>query len=153
MLIRKASIKDVNAIHGLIVTNLTQVNVQDYPDDVIEFMIQYYNTTQIEKWILEKRIFLVAFSDDILVGTVMLDNREVKGLYVNPSFHGKGVGKKIMTYLEQQVIGETLELYASITAYSFYKKIGYTTIEEVVDPQMGRAYLMRKDIKHGGTNE
>ncbi len=71
MFIRRASIKDVDAIHNLIVTNLTQVNVQDYSDDVISFMIQYYNTTQLEKWILEKRIFLVAISDDALVGTVM----------------------------------------------------------------------------------
>ncbi len=56
-------------------------------------MIQYYNTTQL-KMILEKRIFLVAISDDALVGTVMLDNHEVKGYMLIQLFHGKGVGKK-----------------------------------------------------------
>lgn len=56
-------------------------------------------------------------------------NNEVCGLYVNPDYHGQGVGTALLKAAETaaQASGTPLtQLEATITAQGFYEKHGYT---------------------------
>ena len=138
MVIRESDRIDVEGIHELIQLNLSTVNSKDYPSEVISFMKSYYSLKNIEKWIDELRISLVAESDTEIVGCIMLDEKEIKGLYVHPDMHSRGIGKKLVDTLESKIVGETLILYASLTAHKFYESLDYTNIEMVDDTCVGK---------------
>lgn len=143
-MIRSAESKDLMEIHALIQENLESVNSKDYPDAVIAFMKAYYSEANLQKWFEERPLFLVYLEADEVMGTVMLDGHEVKGLYVKQTCHSKGVGRQLMAALEASAHVEELILYASLTAHEFYESVGYKTIKKVNDQEMGMAYLMSK---------
>lgn len=146
MIIRDANKGDVKAIYEIIQNNLLFVNSLDYPKHVIDFMSDYYSESNIEKWIKEFTMFLVAEEDNKVIGSVALDKNEIKGLYVGTSNQRKGVGRKLINELEFRSVGKKVILYASLTAYDFYKYLGYNTVERDDDPNMGVAYLMEKEL-------
>ncbi|MBR7165595.1 MAG: GNAT family N-acetyltransferase [Clostridia bacterium] len=46
-------------------------------------------------------------------------------LYVLPEYAGKGIGSKLLAYIEDKVMAERITLNASDGAVSFYEKRGY----------------------------
>jgi aminoglycoside 6'-N-acetyltransferase I len=60
---------------------------------------------------------------------------EVKELAVHPALHGKGVGSAVMLALETRMAKDgitaiSLQTSRAIPAYYFYRKIGYTDVED-----------------------
>ena len=146
MNIRKATKNDINQIIDIINNNLTVINALDYPKPVIDFMLAYYSKENIDKWIDDFTLFLVAEEDAKVVGNVALDGNELKALYVAPKKQGKGIGRKLINDLENRSKGKKIFMYASLTAYDFYTRLGYTTVRKEEDPQMGMACLMEKEL-------
>jgi len=67
-------------------------------------------------------------------GRVVFSTGELSSLYVSPDASGKGVGKKIMTELENAACAKglvSLWLNASMNARSFYKSCGFAGDEQV----------------------
>jgi ribosomal protein S18 acetylase RimI-like enzyme len=61
----------------------------------------------------------------------------IKELAVHPALHGKGVGSILMQALEAHMkksgtVAIALQTSCTIPAYSFYRKLGYTEVEENV---------------------
>lgn len=143
-MIRKVTINDSKLLTSLIHKNLTEVNSNDYSEHVINFMKTHYSLENISKLILRQDNFYVFEEQDVVIGCVILDNCEIKCLYVNPTAHKKGIGKILMNFIEELNLCSELSLYASKTAYEFYKKLGFKYISDAKDPDYGPSYFMKK---------
>lgn len=88
----------------------------------------------------------VAFIDGRIVGFGDAKGSYIDRLYVDPDYFRLGVGKALLSYLEQ---GEQypLEVYASKTALLFFVSQGYVVEKENIVVRLGinlSNYFMRK---------
>jgi len=143
-MIRQAKEDDLNSICELIHENLRKVNSSDYTEHVINFMISHYSLEKVLSLITSKDNFYVLEDKKKILACVLLDNCEVKALYVNSTSHKHGIGKKLMLYIENLNLCSELSLYASETAYIFYKRLGYKLVSPTDDPDFGVSYFMTK---------
>jgi len=68
---------------------------------------------------------------------------QVRFVAVDPNIHGKGFGRKIMAAVEQSSINKgnsKMILQARENAVEFYKRLGYTLVEE--------SYLLFGQVQH-----
>jgi len=80
--------------------------------------------------VLEKRIIVVAADGAMVVGFGQLnpDAGEVDAVYVLPERQGEGIGRMLLSDLEEQARARgitTLELSATLNAAKFYERAGY----------------------------
>lgn len=83
---------------------------------------------------IQEKIMIVAEQVDDILGLGILDvgNQEVGAVYIHPKATGKGVGRKVLSELEQKAAQngvDHLSLRSTINAVGFYKKCGYTGSE------------------------
>ncbi|GAA2689706.1 GNAT family N-acetyltransferase [Actinoplanes palleronii] len=84
-----------------------------------------------------------------LVGTVSRDGNKVFTMFVHPRAHGQGVGRQLMTHIEDLAAADGfdhMETGASITGHGFYQRIGYTDVR-VSDTDFGINYILRKPLR------
>ena len=117
---------------------LREVNSADYPPDVIEGLAASFTPEKVARF-PEGRETFVAESGGAVVGTASLarDNSTPEEKYVCltvfvlPEYHGRGVGKALISRVEQAARdkGATcLQVPSSVTALSFYAKLGYVPV-------------------------
>ena len=146
--IRGFQYEDAQKVSYLIRKALTDVNSRDYPQDVIQFMVESYSPRRI----IEKssnRLTYVAVDYDQILGTVSLEDNIISALFVNPRFHRRGIGTKLMMHVESVTRKRghrSVRLGSSITAYEFYKKRGYIAIGEEYSEKLGKFIMMEKDL-------
>jgi len=100
-----------------------------------------------------ERDYFVAVDEDIR-GVIGLKDNEVKTFFVDPKYHGKGIGSSLLTHIES-VISERgyiiSKVYSSVSAKSFYEKQGYSIIREdssvAGEGTMLRYYMQKKITK------
>ena len=63
--------------------------------------------------------------EKLLAVAALKQKKHVLMLYVLPSEQKKGIGKKLLEYMEKQCKSERITLNASDVAVSFYQKYGY----------------------------
>lgn len=143
-MIRHAKIDDLTSICELIHENLRKVNSSDYTEHVIDFMVSHYSSNKVRNLVLNSEHFYVYEDNNTLLACVLLDKCEAKALYVNTKAHKRGIGKKLMLHIEKLGICDEITLYASETAYIFYKRLGYKLISEADDPDYGPSHFMKK---------
>lgn len=127
MIIRKARKSDVRKISLMRRKTIRAINSKIYPKKIIEILIEKNSTKNILQKMKERMIFC-AFENDILLGTIDFEGNKIGGLYVNPKYLKKGIGKKLLDYLEtysKKKGVKRLMLYSTLTAEKFYIKQGY----------------------------
>jgi len=134
MHIRKATIHDARRISYLIRKNTEKVEENNYSEAQISAW-KLANSPKAIINLLKKRTMFCAFRNGKLIGTIGLQGSEVVGAYVSYSKRGKGIGKKLLSYLEkyarkQQI--QRLELTSTPSAVNFYKSLGYQAKRSVV---------------------
>lgn len=148
IMIREFLYEDAIKVSYLIKKALTEVNSKDYPQNVIQFMVDNY----LPKRIIEKsskRLTCVAVYHNRILGTVSLEGNHISSLFINPRYQRRGIGTKLMMYVESiaRTKGhKSVNLGSSITAYEFYKKLGYTTIREEHSEKFGKYIIMEKNL-------
>lgn len=68
----------------------------------------------------------------------------VESCFVDPLYHGYGLGRCLVLYLERQACGagkKKLSLIASLNAVPFYQALGYKIIKKDIFHQIGRLSL------------
>jgi GNAT superfamily N-acetyltransferase len=77
----------------------------------------------------------------------------VRGLYVDPQFQGRGIGRELLARAETILRAEgrtVMDIEASLSAEAFYASAGYRKISEELRPSRGglmmNACIMRKEI-------
>lgn len=146
--IRKFRETDAERVSNIIRDNLTHVNCKDYPEDVINYMVELHSPKYMRS-ISNKRKVYVVVCEDVVVGTGSIEDDIIYTVYTDIRYHGKGVGKKLMSLLEEIAANNGLrvvKLYASITAQRFYEKLGYIKIGEENSPEFGKGIIMEKHL-------
>jgi N-acetylglutamate synthase-like GNAT family acetyltransferase len=145
MNIRKFKKSDAERISEIIWAALDINNSKDYGSDVLHFMKKEYTSEHIRA-LSQKRTFLVAEDVGGIIGVGGLEGGHICSVFVDPSYQGKGAGSLIMQKLEflAKKKSSSVFLHSSLTAKSFYNKIGYSDKEHVADPVFGDSILMQK---------
>jgi len=87
----------------------------------------------------------VAVVDERVVGFIALIGHEVGGLFLDPEFHGQGIGCALMD--KAQSLHGALELKVfkqNFIGRGFYEAYGFTQAEELTCEQSGEVQLMLK---------
>lgn len=122
----------------------------------IEYMLNLiYNEDALKEQINVKgHAFIILTDHHLPIGYASFSRKDsskqeafrLHKFYLQPAYHGKGLGKQLMNEIIRQVIqhgGKSIEL--NVNKYNptvnFYKKIGFSTVsEEVLD--IGNGYVM-----------
>ena len=131
MLVRNFEPEDAEQLSKLIIQNLRQVLIQDYPNEAIEALMPFYTP---EKLIESSnhQLTLVGTLGNDLVGTASLDYDRVRNVFVDTARHRRGIGKKLMVAIEAYAQKQHLKriyLMSGISAYRFYEKLGYKVVK------------------------
>ena len=133
--IRRFRHDDANAVSALIIKTLRITNRKDYSAEYIENHAKVFCPEGVitrAGW----THFYVVCDGDTIVGCGAIgpywgkeDESSLFNIFVLPEYQGKGIGRKIMEALERDdyfLRAKRIEIPASMTACSFYKKMGYT---------------------------
>lgn len=128
MIIRKAKPEDARKISLLRIKTLKERNKNDYSKIFIDFLIKNNSPKEVVNK-METRDMFCAWEGNTLVGTVDLDRDKIGGLFVKSSEIGKGIGTKLMDFIENYALSKKImkvRLYSTKFALNFYKKRGYS---------------------------
>ncbi|MCK5032858.1 MAG: GNAT family N-acetyltransferase [Calditrichia bacterium] len=127
IIITKINNQEIDKLHTLIVKTISDCYPEYYPNEAVDFFISYSNKDELTKDSLNHTV-VVAKIDNKIVGTGTLKNNHIKRVFVDLEYQGKGIGKKIMNYLEKTALDQDYkltELHSSLFAKKFYDCIGY----------------------------
>jgi citrate lyase synthetase len=130
--IRPAQEVDAEDISAVIVSALRETNANDYSSEIIARVEQSFSAAAVRR-LIENRTVFVATRNGEIVGTASLDGKVVRTVFVSPAIHGQGVGTQLMAEIEQtaHTRGITvLTVPSSVTAESFYSKLGFVAIRD-----------------------
>lgn len=120
--------------HAETVRKITHQTIQTvyshyYPNGAVAFFISHHSLEHIHESIDKGRTYLIE-AEGTYVGTVTIDEKEINRLFVLPNYRGRGYGKALMQFAEQQIFSqyEKVVLSASLPAKGLYLKNGYKEI-------------------------
>lgn len=130
--VRPALEADAARVSQVIIAALLTSNAQDYPAHVIE-RVQDSFTPDAVLQLMRRRQMFVALVDGELLGTASLDGRAVRSVFVDPAYHGHGLGRQLMAAVEQAALDSgltSLVVPSSVTAEGFYARLGFVRVRE-----------------------
>ena len=133
--IHAAQPSDAPAISRVIIEALRVSNARDYSPDVIAKVAQNFTAEHVERLIATRQV-LVATRDQQVLGTASLDGHVVRTVFVAPSMQGEGIGRALITTIEQLAREQGIEALlvpSSLTAQGFYRQLGFVLLREVVE--------------------
>ncbi|MBN1994914.1 MAG: GNAT family N-acetyltransferase [Anaerolineae bacterium] len=131
MVVRRFEPKDAEPLSQLIIQNLRQVNIKDYPPEAIDKLVQFYTPARVMED-ARHQLIIVSLVDKQVVGTVSLDQGRVRSVFVDVGRHGNGIGKELMAVIETYAQKQGLKkifLLSGLSAYGFYEKLGYEVVK------------------------
>ncbi|WEJ03751.1 GNAT family acetyltransferase [Pseudomonas sp. FJ2-5-13] len=131
--VRLAQPSDAEGISEVILAALHSSNARDYPADVIARVASNFTPDAVLA-LLQRRVVLVATTDQLIVATAALDGNVVRSVFVNPALQGQGIGRLLMIEIELRAreAGVTvLSVPSSLTAQAFYAKLGFHNVRDV----------------------
>ncbi|MFW9990566.1 MAG: GNAT family N-acetyltransferase [Candidatus Odinarchaeota archaeon] len=147
--IRKFQQKDSETVSALIREALRETLGKDYPGSVIQKLCDDYTPSYIRD-IAHQQEILVAIIDDRIVGTAAFQDNIIRDVYVHPDYQRQGIGNKLINQVEKTIkeLGYSyVQLPANPTALEFYRKLGYSKVEEVHNETYGIIeIIIRKDF-------
>lgn len=101
-----------------------------YPKGAVDFFLSYHNRERIIQDIRANIVYLL-FDNDQAAGTVTIHQNGINRLFVLPSFQGKGYGRLLLEFAENQIAAhyDTIRLDASLPAKNIYLRRGYKETE------------------------
>jgi len=129
ILIRRANLNDLPEIQELFVETIETVCRIDYSPEQIAVWISSIENTK--RWTdkLMKQYFLIAETDNKIIGFASLENNEyVDFMYIHKDFQRQGIADKLYSKLEARAIKHGTALLTSdvsITAAPFFMKKGF----------------------------
>ena len=155
--IREARVEDAEAICEVHVKSIRELCTAMYADEAIE---AWSGEKRAENYILAmeqgERLYVAEVDGNIIgFGGILLKERVITAVYVDPAFGGRGTGSLILSELEaiaRKSALNCLNLYSTLNAVSFYEAAGYRLEKsERYRLQEGReleCVLMIKNLVH-----
>ena len=143
--IRAATLQDIPTIIKLAKEIWWPTYSEVISSEQISFMLgKMYSAEALKSQMQNGHQFLILEVDGIAKGYASFSKHEettykLQKLYLNPDQQGKGIGKMLISTVENEIIklnGKTLILNVNRgnKAYLFYSKVGYKILKEVDIP-------------------
>ncbi|HRZ85381.1 MAG TPA: GNAT family N-acetyltransferase [Candidatus Paceibacterota bacterium] len=132
MKIIKAKIKDAEEISKLRLNTIKNIVSKSYGKKWTNKLIEWNSVEHIKNHIKNRDTFCMVEKNKIL-GCIDLEGEKLGGLYIKYNLIGKGIGKKLLLFLEDYARKKKLKrlyLFSTKNALNFYKKFGYKLIEK-----------------------
>lgn len=146
IIIRKFESIDSSRLCEIIKRNLIEINSKDYPKEIIDGMCSRFVPERIIENAKKRDIYVAELNGEV-IGTASLENNIIYGVFVDVNYHGCGIGKKLMSIIEDNAKKNSVNLVqvpSSITSQNFYYKLGYNYVKEVETPDSGRCIIVEK---------
>lgn len=134
-MIRPADMSDLETVKSITYTTISEIYPHYYPAGAVRFFLDHHSDANIRADIESGIVYLLC-EDYKTVGTVTLRGNEICRLFVLPSYQGKGYGRALLDFAEEQIMHDHDEIVldASLSAKSIYLKRGYKEREyHVID--------------------
>lgn len=134
LVIRRLKEADAQAVSRIVCRNFLEVNIKDYPKEDMERLARVYNRDKILDMNRQAHSYVACASDTVVgCGSIASywgkeDESILLTVFVAPQWHGRGIGTRLIQALEQDsyfLRANRIEIPASITAYEFYRTLGY----------------------------
>lgn len=131
MQIQPAELGQADAVVALVHRVFDEFIAPDYPDEGVAHFYANVTVDGLVKAIREDEIVMLAIVDDMLAGVVqVLNETHITWLYVDRTFHGRGIGRKLVLSAVGQIRERTPEaavitLNSSPYAVSIYRRMGF----------------------------
>lgn len=132
--VRRYKDGDAAAICEIIRKDVLAENIKDYPQAAIDYLIESHNEELIEQRAKWCHVYVLTDEEKIVgVGMIgpywsSLTESSFFTIFIDPSYKGKGLGRKIIETLKEDEYykrADRVEIPASITAIEFYKHMGW----------------------------
>lgn len=154
-MIRIATLEDIAQIRKVAEETWPETYANIISAEQITYMLNgMYSVDKLQASILaDDELFLVAEENNAIVGFAGIQFASPESyytrlhkLYVLPSMHGKGIGKSLLNAVQKQALSKkTTALHLNVNKYNkaseFYKRNGFTILEEVV-LDIGNGFVM-----------
>ena len=140
--IRKARIEDLNRIAEIEVFNYRLNFYPIFKDDTYYFSeLQVSSLTSKYRDLINE---LYVYDDGVIKAFIMINNSEVKKLFVEPVLQGKGLGSKLLRYaLDKCDVKYLWALEKNIRAINFYLNNGFKLSEDKKLEEGTNEYLIK----------
>jgi N-acetylglutamate synthase-like GNAT family acetyltransferase len=128
---------------------IREINSKDMTKKQVEYLSNYFSVKNIRDSQKDTEIYVALLADKI-VATGSLCEGRIKSFFVNPNYHKKGIGAKLVKYLENKLKEKgysSVFLRSSKYAIGFYKKLGFEETEKINSPEVGEVTVMKKKFK------
>lgn len=125
-MIRKADVKEYDAITELVRKTIEAVYPQYYPAGAVEFFLAHHKPEKILADVKAGKVYVLE-EDGIIAGTITIYVNGIARLFVEPSRQGRGLGRQLMDFAENMIFeySATVRIDSSLPAKSMYIKRGY----------------------------
>ena len=146
MEIRKYILEDTELLMKLQIETIKSINSSDYSSKEIEAWLSPENMNlDFFAKTLKENIVYVSLIDDKIVGFGELNKKgEIKRLYTNKNYQGKGVASRLLKVLEQEAKKMGLDyliLESTISAKNFYESKGFIILGKKVENVNGVEHI------------
>jgi GNAT superfamily N-acetyltransferase len=146
--IRPITVSDYERTSEVIVRCLMEVNIRDYGEEHIARMLPTFAPNNLATWFHGAETFVMTYANDV-VGTGTLRGNEIQTVFVDPSNHGMGYGKRLMRHLENAArdrgVSE-ITLRSSLTSKGFYESLEYQAQGDTYGAVGGQMVVMTKKL-------
>jgi GNAT superfamily N-acetyltransferase len=149
--VRRFHDADAESVALLVSRCLREVNSSDYPATLIERMCDHFSPARFRELAAIRHVFVAQRGSEV-VGTVSRDGNKVYTMFVRPDQAGRGIGRRLMTHIEELARGEGhdhMETGASLTGHGFYHRLGYHDVR-VSETDFGINYILQKPLHPPG---
>ena len=127
---------------------IREINAKELTERQIKVLLDEFSVKGIISYSEKYKVYVAKNEKKEIIGTGTLANNQIKGVFVDIEYLGKGVGKAIMIFLENNAkefgYKKTI-LTSSAYARKFYLKLGYKQIK-IIDSIVGEMTEMEKAI-------
>lgn len=132
--IRRFVESDAGAVQNIIHRGLREINIKDYPPELIEEYCKYFTLEKIQSQANSAHMYVAVALDEVIgTGSIApywgsLTESILLTIYILPEYIGQGVGTAIIKALESDeyfLRANRIEIPSSATAVKFYEKMGY----------------------------
>lgn len=134
MKVIKAKKSDAREISVCRQKAITKLNSKAYEKKGLKDLLDNSSFSSVISDLEDYEIFMLVHKESV-VGTVSLGKNQIGELYIDPDFAGKGIGKKLLTFIEKYAKSKEIKnvyLFSTISSESFYKKNGYKAVNIAV---------------------
>ena len=151
--IKKARLDQTDEINEIVSKTIKEIYSKYYSNEVVDFFLELHNRDNINHDISEDNTYVIGCGA-IILGTGTINQNAISRVYITPNNQHKGIGTKLMDYLEKEIIKNYsyVNIDASLPAAEFYRKRGYEFLRQaehsVANGKLLSYSIMRKREFH-----